>query len=37
MKATGVAPVKPLDEGPLGATGLVSVVVAVGSVLPAVE
>jgi hypothetical protein len=37
MKATGVAPVKPLDEGPLGATGLVPVMVAVGSVLPAVE
>jgi hypothetical protein len=37
MKAIGVAPVKPLDEGPLGATGLVPVVVAVGFVLPAVE
>jgi hypothetical protein len=37
MKGAGVMPVKPLDEGLLGATGLVPVVVAVGFVSPTVE
>jgi hypothetical protein len=37
MMGAGVSPVKPLDEGLLGATGLVLMVVAVGSVSPTVE
>jgi hypothetical protein len=37
MKGTSVVPVKPLDEGLLGAMGLVPMVVVVGSVSPAVE
>jgi hypothetical protein len=37
VKGVGVSPAKPLDEGLLGATCLVPVVVAVGSVSPVVD
>ena len=37
MKGVGVVPMKLLDEGLLGATGLVPVAVAVGFVSPTVE